>query len=135
MRKKTADPINGKRASLQSPSLSRDSRTGATFDPTKVVGDQTLLEELTTYRDNLDELLQRKGDYVLIKGRKVIGTFADRQEAIEKAYDLYGGQPALVKQIVARERTTHSLALSSDGGPCAELRASSGPGGHPRQST
>ena len=56
----------------------------------------------------LDELLKRKGDYVLIKGRQVIGIFADRQEAIEKAVDLFGGQPALVKQIVARERI-HTL--------------------------
>jgi hypothetical protein len=107
MRKKTADPINGKRTSPKSQPQPRF-KNWRTFDPTKVVGDQTLLEELTTYRDNLDKLLQRKGDYVLIKGRKVIGIFADRQEAIEKAYDLYGGQPALVKQIVAKERT-HTL--------------------------
>ena len=63
------------------------------FDPSKVVGDQTLVEELITYKNHLDELLQRKGDYVLIKGRKVFGIFADRQEAIEKAYELFGGQP------------------------------------------
>jgi hypothetical protein len=88
--------------------LSFDLWNWRTFGPSMVVEDWTLLEQLTTYRDHLDELLARKGDYVLIKERQVIGIFADRQEAIEKAYDLFGGQPALVKQIVARERI-HAL--------------------------
>jgi hypothetical protein len=62
-----------------------------------------LLEELITYKDHLDELLQRKGDYVLIKGRRIIGIFTDRQDAIEKAVALFGTEPALIKRIVARE--------------------------------
>ena len=103
MRKKTTDPANGKRAATRTRPQPRF-RNWRTFDPSRIGGDQTLLEELTTYRDHLDELLERKGDYVLIKGRKVVGIFADRQEAIAKAYDLFGGHPALVKQIVERER-------------------------------
>jgi hypothetical protein len=62
--------------------LSRDWRT---YDPAKGEGDQTLLEDLITYKEHLDELLKRKGDYVVIKGRQFIGIFADRQDAIEKA--------------------------------------------------
>ena len=92
MRKKPADPVNGTRAAPK-PRPQPRFRNWRSFDPSKVLGDQTLLEELVTYRDHLDELLKRKGDYVLIKGRKVIGIFADRQEAIEKAYDLFEGQP------------------------------------------
>jgi hypothetical protein len=107
MRKKPSERANGKEGT-QKPRYQPRFRNWRTFDPSKVVGDRTLIEELTTYRDHLDELLKRKGDYVLIKGRQVIGIFADRQEAIEKAYDLFGGQPALVKQIVARERI-HTL--------------------------
>ena len=61
------------------------------------------MTKLITYKDHLEELLERKGDYVLIKGRQVIGIFADRQEAIEKAVDLFGGEPVLVKQIVVKE--------------------------------
>jgi len=54
-------------------------------------------------KDHLDELLQREGDYVLIKGRRIIGIFADRQDAIEKAVALFGTEPALIKRIVVRE--------------------------------
>jgi len=91
---------NAGTAKRQSQPWSRDWHD---YDPSQVKGDQTLIEELTTYRDHLDELLERTGDYVLIKGRQVIGIFADRQEAIEKAYNLFGGEPALVKQIVEKE--------------------------------
>ncbi len=70
-----------------------------TFDLSKVEGDKTLLEEEITHKDHLEKLLERKGDYVHIKGRRVIGIFADRQESIEKAVDLFGGEPVLVKQI------------------------------------
>jgi hypothetical protein len=79
------------------------------LDPSKVVGDRALIEELTTDRDHLDELLRRIEDYVLIKGQRIIGIFTDRQEAIEKAYDLFAEEPALVTQIAARERI-HMLA-------------------------
>jgi hypothetical protein len=102
MQKKSIERVNGKE---RSPKRWPQPRfiNWRTFDPTKVEGDTSLLEELVTYKDHLEELLERKGDYVLIKGRRVIGIFADRREAIEKAVDLFGGQPALVKQIVAKE--------------------------------
>ncbi len=107
MRKKPIERVNGE-GGAKTPRSQARFRNWRTFDPSKVVGDLTLIEELTTYRDHLDELLKRKGDYVLIKGQRIIGIFADRQEAIEKAYDLFAEEPALVKQIVARERI-HSL--------------------------
>ncbi len=102
MRKKPIERVNGK---VRTPKRSPEPRflNWRTFDPTKVEGDTSLLEELVTYKDHLEELLKRKGDYVLIKGRQIIGIFADRREAIEKAVDLFGGQPALIKKIVAKE--------------------------------
>jgi hypothetical protein len=49
--------------------LSFDQWNWRTFDLPTVVEDRTLIEELTAYRDHLDELLTRKGDYALAKGR------------------------------------------------------------------
>ena len=102
MTKKSIERVDGRRKTAKRPPrpLSRDWHT---YDPTKVEGDQTLLEELITYKEHLDELLEREGDYVLIKGRQVVGIFADRQAAMEKAVDLFGTEPALIKRIVARE--------------------------------
>ena len=62
-----------------------------------------MVDELTTYKDHLEQLLEQEGKYVVIKGRQVIGVFADREQAIEKAVDLFGAQPVLVKEIVAKE--------------------------------
>ncbi len=102
MQKERAERVNGKGgAAKRRPQ--RRFINWRTYDPTKGDGDQILLEELITYKGHLKELLERKGDYVLIRGRQVIGIFADRQEAIEKAVDLFGGEPVLVKQIVVRE--------------------------------
>jgi hypothetical protein len=102
MRKEPIEQVNGKGKAAKRPPWRRFINW-RTFDPSKVEGDQTLLEELITYKEHLEELLQRKGDYVLIKGRQVVGIFADRQQAIEKAVGLFGGEPVLVKQIVVRE--------------------------------
>jgi hypothetical protein len=102
MTKKSIERADGRRKTAKRPPqpLSRDWHT---YDPAKVEGDQTLLEELITYKDHLDELLEREGDYVLIKGRQVVGIFADRQVAMEKAIDLFGTETALIKRIVANE--------------------------------
>lgn len=76
-----------------------------TFDPSTVGGTHAaeLAEHLVTYRDHLDELLRHKGKYVVIKGREIIGIYADEQEALREAAVRFGTEPALVKQIVARE--------------------------------
>jgi hypothetical protein len=84
-----------------------------TLDPSKIRGEKVLVEELTTYRDSLDTLLEREGDYVLIKGRQVVGIFAEKEQAIEKGVALFGGEPVLVKRIVAKEpiHTTGGVIL------------------------
>jgi hypothetical protein len=85
-----------------------------TFDPAMIADDGAapLAEELSTYRDRLKELLRRKGSYVLIKGRKVVGIFPLREQALRAAVHRFGGEPVLVKQIVAKE-PVHELGHGS----------------------
>ncbi len=74
------------------------------FDPAMVASDgrPSLVEELTTYRDRLPELLQQPGAYVVIKG-KTHKILPDRESALEYAMQQYWPAPALVKMIVASE--------------------------------
>jgi hypothetical protein len=74
-----------------------------TFDPSSINGDDSLAEELLTYKQHLDELLKRKGQYVLIKGSEVIDYFSTLDAALEAAAERFGGAPALIKQVVERE--------------------------------
>jgi hypothetical protein len=75
------------------------------FDPSMVreTGPDSLLDEMITYRDNLDELLRDEGKYVLIKGREIIGIYAERHEALEEAVARFGAQAVFVQKIAAKE--------------------------------
>lgn len=75
------------------------------FDPAMVKSDgrPSLVEELTTYRDHLPELLEHEGAYVVIKGRDFT-ILPDRETALEYAMKQYWPEPALVQQIVAEQR-------------------------------
>ena len=72
-----------------------------TFEPSMLEGGTKapLATELTTYRDRLDELLQHKGEYVVIKGREIAGFFRNRRSAVEA----YGPVPCLVRKVVEKE--------------------------------
>lgn len=76
-----------------------------TFEPSMLPGGAkaTLAAELVTYRDRLDELLQHKGQYVVIKGQEIAGYFRDRRSAVEAAIAAYGPGPFLVKRVVEKE--------------------------------
>jgi hypothetical protein len=76
-----------------------------TFKPSMLEGGAKapLAAELTTYRERLDDLLQHKGQYVVIKGREVAGFFRGRRSAVEAAVAKYGRGPFLVKKIVEKE--------------------------------
>jgi hypothetical protein len=74
-----------------------------TSDPAKFAGAEGLADELTTYKEHLDELLRREGDFVLIKGRHVIGIYGDREQALQAALDHFQDRSYLVKWIVAKE--------------------------------
>jgi hypothetical protein len=67
-------------------------------------GHPYLVEELTTYRDRLTELLEHEGSYVVIKGQTCT-ILPDRDTAIEYALKHYYNWPdqALVMRIVAKQ--------------------------------
>ena len=65
-------------------------------------GQPSLVEELTTYRDRLPELLEHEGEYVVIKGGEY-KILPDREAALAYSLDHYWPEPALVKKIVAKE--------------------------------
>ncbi len=79
------------------------------FEPSMVEnnGQPSLVEELTTYRDRLPELLAHRGAYVVIKG-KAHKILPDREAALEYAMKNYWPAPALAKQIVDK-KPFHSL--------------------------
>ena len=92
--------VNGGKRKRRPPARYFDWRTS---DPAKFEGANGLTDELTTYKEHLQELLRREGDFVLIKGRQVVGIYGDREEALEVAVDRFQNQPVLVKRIVAKE--------------------------------
>jgi hypothetical protein len=67
----------------------------------------SIVEELITYRDHLQELLKHEGSYVVIKGKDYV-ILPDREAALEYAFSHYGATPFLVKKIAAKE-IVHSL--------------------------
>lgn len=62
-----------------------------------------LAEEVRTYDALLADLADREGQFVLIKGREVLGFYQRHEEALEDAYERLGGGPFLVKQILLHE--------------------------------
>ncbi len=91
------------------PSSTRQARAGfinwRDFDPSWLPGGEQapLVSELLTYRDRLDELLLHEGQFVVIKGKSVLGYYRNRATALAAAFKKYGGGPVLVKQIVEIE--------------------------------
>jgi hypothetical protein len=74
------------------------------FDPAIHIHENTpMAEELTTYGEHLDELLPFEGQYVLIKGREIVGIFPTQEAALDEAVDRFDDYPAMVMQIAALE--------------------------------
>ena len=63
-----------------------------------------LAEEVRTYESHLPVWLDREGQFVLIKGRDVLGFYPRYEQAMEAAYDQLGNVDFLVKQIAQYER-------------------------------
>jgi hypothetical protein len=80
-----------------------------------------VLEKEAKYFEAIrNELLGRaRGEYALIHGEKLIGTFTSKEDAIKAGYLSFGNAPFLVKRIVDIEDTmhytSHYLAFSSSG--------------------
>ena len=62
-----------------------------------------LAEEVRTYEAHLAGWADREGQFVLIKGRDILGFYPRHEEALEAAYDQLGDGPFLVKQILLHE--------------------------------
>ncbi len=54
---------------------------------------------MATYQAHLPDLLNHEGDFVVIAGDQVAGTWPTLDEALEAGYDRYGLDPFLVKQV------------------------------------
>jgi hypothetical protein len=52
-----------------------------------------LAEEVRTYEAQLPGWADREGQFVLIKGRDVLGFYPCHEEALEAGYDRLGGRP------------------------------------------
>src|ERR1700722_2817509 len=74
------------------------------FDPSMVRSDglPSPVEEFTTYRDQLSELLRHEGAYVVIKGKDYM-ILPDHEAALQYSLDHYWPKPALVMKIVAKQ--------------------------------
>jgi hypothetical protein len=67
------------------------------------IGDSPLAEEVTTYDSHLPGWADREGQFVLIKGRDVLGFYTRDEDALEAGYSRLGSGPFLVKQILFLE--------------------------------
>ena len=65
--------------------------------------DFPLAEEVRSFDSHLPGWADREGQFVLIKGRDVLGFYPRRADALEAGYDWLGGGPFLVKQILVHE--------------------------------
>jgi hypothetical protein len=64
----------------------------------------SLSREQAVYDANLREWLsEHEGEHVLIKGRKMIGFYKSRDEALVAGYSRFGVVPLLVKQVLSVE--------------------------------
>lgn len=62
-----------------------------------------LAEEVRTFDAHLAGWTGREGQFVLIKGRDIIGFHPRYEEALEAGYERLGDGPFLVKQIILHE--------------------------------
>ena len=70
-------------------------------------------KELAFYGEQKDELLKHHfGQYVLIKGREIVGTFTKFEEAYEQGVKRFGTVPMLIKQVVSEEPVQKFPALT-----------------------
>jgi hypothetical protein len=63
-----------------------------------------LEQELQTYQRTLPDLFSHEGQFVVIAGDEVAGTWSTYREALQAGYDRYALRPFLVKQIRREEQ-------------------------------
>jgi hypothetical protein len=67
--------------------------------------DSPLFEEWECYRREVGRLLAegKEGQFVLIKGRQIVGLYATEREALQVGYPMFPCQAFLVHQVQQRE--------------------------------
>ncbi len=60
-------------------------------------------EEVRTFDAHLPGWVDREGQFVLIKGRDVLGFYVRHEDALEAGYDQFDCGPFLVKRVRAEE--------------------------------
>ena len=71
-----------------------------TIDEATIRENGILVEELLTFRENIDELLQHgSGQFVLIVGREIVSLFPDLETAASYATERFQGRDVLIKKI------------------------------------
>ena len=67
-------------------------------------------QELVAYEAALPELLrEHDGQYVVIRGQKLVRYFDTYEQAIEWAYETYGLEPFFVKQVSVEENAVRYI--------------------------
>ncbi|MFI5454376.1 MAG: hypothetical protein ACHRXM_02905 [Isosphaerales bacterium] len=79
------------------PKQAKETEAAATASPLP------LAEEVRTYEAHLPGWANREGQFVVIRGRDVLGFYPRHEQALEAGYDQLGSGPFLVKQILAHE--------------------------------
>ena len=70
----------------------------------RVTADGLLKREIATYEAHKPRLLRESRDrYVLIKGKRIVGTYGSELDAVRQGYERFGNVPFLVKQGVEVE--------------------------------
>ena len=69
-----------------------------------------LAQEVRTYETHLPGWADREGQFVLIKGRGVLGFYPRHENALDAGYDRLGGGPFLVKQVLSKCRGDSAAA-------------------------
>jgi hypothetical protein len=67
------------------------------------MGPFPLTEEVRAFEAHLPRWTDREGQFVLIKGRDIVGFFPRYELALEAGYEQFGAGPFLVKQILRHE--------------------------------
>lgn len=82
-------------------------------------GDTSSLQcEIDTYHEKINDWSEHEGQFVLIKGKEAFGFFSSYDDALTRAYEMFGLERFLVKQVRAIENV-HFISRSFD--PCLTL--------------
>jgi hypothetical protein len=75
--------------------------------------DSPLFTEWDTYRREVGRLLAegKEGQFVLLKGRQIVGLYGTEREALDQGYRMFPCQYFLVHQVRAREPLLRCHAL------------------------